>query len=226
MPRREISLGARLAMMLLACACRPSSPTPSGGADAAAPSASSRWSAAGALAEAELAAEVARAPMPSLPGGVTIAVECCTATSVATHPIHAPLSLFLPPPDDAPSSPRPTAPLGEGYAIDIEKDPPVILKRPDLAAVRRVAPDAAKDAISAYAIAHAKLVTLDRYRGWRRDGSTYTSRLQRHGAAAGRWSIYFRRSEPEIDMIQVEVDLAARSVTLVTVGAGREPVPL
>lgn len=79
--------------------------------------------------------------------------------------------------------------------------------------MRRLAPDVATDALAAYALAHGKLLTLDRYAAWRRDGlTTYSSLFQRDYAQQERWNFYFRWEDPKGGTIVVTVDTAARAV--------------
>jgi len=150
--------------------------------------------------------------MPTLPGGVTVAITCCMATGRADQPVFATVEVLLPPPDDAPSSPRPSAPLGDSYVIDMTKSPHVILGRPDFAAVRRTAPQRAKDALAAYAIGHAKLITLDGYKSWRHEGFTYTALMQNDATDKSTWTIYFHSETYPNPTIQINVNITTNAV--------------
>lgn len=182
-----------------------------------------------ALAEADFLRETAREPMPPLPSGVTVAIQCCAQLNPVDAPVVASVDLLLPQSTDALAASRPQLTLG-GYSIDLARVPHV-LRRPDFPAVRRRAPAAARDGLTAYALAHAKLLGLARYQDWQSAELRYSTLLQEHSQPSddGKkvWSVYFSgKSEERMDSMEIVVDVDGRAVIRIHAGAEHTELPL
>jgi len=172
------------------------------------------------LAGSEFAAELARAPWPTLPAGVALEVACCGQTSLIGAPVSATIVARLPPAPGRRPDERPTLTL-TGWSIS--SGTPRILRRPDFAEMRTRAPLAVERATAVMGIADEALVAVDRASPHRVGGFRAISLLE---MGDGRWEVYYLTEDETTYSINIGVDLVAGAAVHAFRGARREPVAL
>jgi hypothetical protein len=141
------------------------------------------------------------------------------ATSKAGDPVFAPLSVMLSAVSDPLAQGTPSVPLGEAWTISSAGE---VLARPNFARARALAPALARTAMSALAVAHARLRSLALYQVWQRKGLAYMTTLTPHAKG---YSIYFtlvqNPASADVDPDRVDFELEAGVIVGAWAGVGR-----
>ncbi len=232
--QRSLS-SARWALLALSAACTGPRATsaPPRGTTASAAQPATRASEAGprtmAELEAQFAAEITALGGVALPAGVIVSPLCCVMVGVLGAPVGVPITLSFASVEGLSLAAPATLPAGDGYRI--ERSPPaplVILRRPDVAALRPTLAPLAERGQRALSIAARQLTSLGRYRGWLQRSLRVSAVLSRSTLQPGEWTVYFNamvgeNTGPE-DTVSVRLDLDRGAVIETRAGARNEVI--